>query len=154
MLVENIADEDGYKTGVSDHPALWMNFAKSLGVSETEADAAVICDEVKDSVNGFYSLTRSSDYKTGLAALYGYEKQIPEVSKVKIEGLKKFYNIDSEKAIEFFTVHHEADIHHSKSELDAILKDCKTEDEQKNVLDAARKSAGLYWQMLDGVYSN
>ena len=31
MLVENIADEDGYKTGISDHPTLWMNFANSLG---------------------------------------------------------------------------------------------------------------------------
>ena len=40
-----------------------------------------------------------NDFKTGLAALYGYEKQIPEVSQVKIDGLKKFYNIDSEKAL-------------------------------------------------------
>jgi pyrroloquinoline-quinone synthase len=154
MLVENIADEDGYKTGISDHPTLWMNFANSLGVSEEDAENVEVVPEVKKSINGFYDLCRSADFKTGLAALYGYEKQIPEVSKVKIEGLKKFYNIDSEKALEFFAVHHEADIYHSKAELDALLATCKTDEEQKNVLAAAEKSAGLYWQILDGVYVN
>lgn len=154
MLVENIADEDGYKTGVSDHPELWMNFANALGVTENEAESVEVVDEVKKSIDGFYGLCRSNDYRTGLAALYGYEKQIPEVSKVKIEGLKKFYNIDSEKAIEFFAVHHEADIFHSKAELDAILESCKTEEDQKNILSTVEKSAGLYWQMLDGVYAN
>jgi pyrroloquinoline-quinone synthase len=154
MLVENIADEEGYNTGVSDHPQLWVNFANALGVSENEAETAEVVDEVKKSIDGFYSLCRSNDYKTGLAALYGYEKQIPEVSKVKIEGLKKFYNIDSEKAIEFFTVHNEADIYHSKAELDAILSSCETEEDQKNILNTVEKSAGLYWQMLDGVYVN
>lgn len=154
MLVENIADEDGFNTGIADHPTLWMNFAKSLGVSEEEAEEVEVVDEVKRSIDGFYKLCRSSDYKTGLAALYGYEKQIPEVSQVKIEGLKKFYHIDSEKALEFFAVHHEADIYHSKAELDALLANCKTDEEQKNVLKSAEASAELYWQMLDGVYVN
>src|SRR4030095_9244840 len=152
MLVENIADEDGYKTGVSNHPALWISFANALGVSEKEADSAEISNEVKQSVNKFYELCRSNNYLSGLAALYGYEKQIPEVSAVKIEGLKKFYNIVSEKAIEFFDVHREADIHHSKAELDAILNSCRSNEDQEIVLKAAETSANLYWQILDGVY--
>ena len=154
MLVENIADEDGFNTGVSDHPTLWMNFANSLGVTADEAENVMVVEEVKNSINGFYELCRNEDYRVGLAALFGYEKQIPEVSQVKIDGLKKFYNIDSDKALEFFNVHHEADIYHSKAELDAIIASCKTEDDQKKVLNAAEKSAGLYWQMLDGVYVN
>ncbi|MCC6867150.1 MAG: CADD family putative folate metabolism protein [Ignavibacteria bacterium] len=154
MLVENIADEDGYKTGISDHPQLWMNFANSLGVSAEEAENVEVVDKVKKSINGFYELCRNEDYKVGLAALFGYEKQIPEVSSVKIEGLKKFYNITSDKALEFFAVHHTADIYHSQAELDAIISSCKTEEEQKKVLNTVAKSAGLYWQMLDGVYVN
>jgi pyrroloquinoline-quinone synthase len=154
MLVENIADEDGYKTGISDHPELWVNFANALGVSEKEAESVEVVDEVKKSIEGFYSLCRNNDYRVGLAALYGYEKQIPEVSSVKIDGLKKFYNIENEKDIEFFSVHHEADIYHSKAELDAIMASCKSEEDQKKILDTVEKSAGLYWQMLDGVYVN
>ena len=154
ILVENIADEDGYKSPVADHPTLWMNFCKALGISEKEMESAQPGDAVRSMVDGFYSLCRNSDYRVGLAALLGYEKQIPQVSKVKIEGLKKFYNIDSKKAIEFFTVHEEADIHHSKAELDALLKSIDTEPQQSAVLQAVEKSAGYYWRMLDGLHVN
>jgi len=64
-----------------------------------------------------YDLTKSEDYIKGLSALYAYEMQVPEISKTKIAGLKNFYGVDSNKAIEFFTVHEEADIYHSKDEL-------------------------------------
>lgn len=154
MLVENIADEDGFKTGIEDHPALWAKFANALSVSENECENTEPVSQVKNSIDGFYTLCRNSDYRVGLAALYGYEKQIPEVSKVKIEGLKKFYNIEGDEDIKFFSVHHEADIYHSKSELDAILKSCSTDDEKQKVLNAVKTSAGLYWQMLDGIYVN
>ena len=154
MLVENIADEDGFNTGIEDHPALWVKFANSISVTGQDCENTVPVAEVKDSIDGFYKLCRSRDYRVGLAALYGYEKQIPEVSRVKIEGLKKFYNISGEEDIKFFSVHHEADIYHSRSELEAILKSCDTDEAKQNVLDAVKKSAGLYWQMLDGVYVN
>jgi pyrroloquinoline-quinone synthase len=154
MLVENIADEDGFNTGVEDHPHLWLKFAAALNVNRTQCGSAPVCPEVQDSIDGFYKLCRNSDYRIGLGALYGYEKQIPEVSRVKIDGLKKFYNMEGSEAIKFFTVHHEADIHHSGSELQALLDTCGTDEQKQKALDAARKSAALYWQMLDGVYVN
>jgi len=154
MLVENIADEDGFNTGIEDHPALWVKFANALNVSESDCENTPPVSRVKDSIDGFYSLCRNNDYRIGLAALYGYEKQIPEVSKVKIEGLKKFYNIDGEEDIKFFSVHQEADIYHSRAELDALIKSCKTDEEKQNVLNSVKESARLYWQMLDGVYVN
>jgi len=154
MLVENIADEDGFKTETENHPELWIMFANSLDVTASECEDTKVCAEVKDSIDGFYSLCRDNDYRVGLGALYGYEKQIPEVSKVKIEGLDKFYDINKEDEIKFFTVHHEADIYHSKAELDAILSSCTTDEDKQKVLNAVKKSAFLYWQMLDGVYVN
>lgn len=154
MLVENIADEDGYNTGIEDHPELWLMFAHSLGISKQECENAGICREVQDSIEGFYRLCRNKDFRVGLGTLYGYEKQIPEVSRIKIEGLKNYYCIDNEEALKFFTVHHKADIYHSKAELDALLKSCDTDEKKDKVLDAAKKSASLYWQMLDGMYVN
>lgn len=154
MLVENIADEDGFKSPVADHPKLWMNFCKDLGLSEQEVLNHQPSNAAKEMVDGFYKLTRSSDYRIGLAGLLGYEKQIPEVSRVKIDGLKKFYNVSDEKAIEFFTVHEEADIYHSKAELDALLNSCNDEQSQKDALAAVENSAMLYWKMLDHVYVN
>jgi pyrroloquinoline-quinone synthase len=154
MLVENIADEDGFKTNTSGHPALWLNFCKSLGISEKEMENSEPNDAVRDMVDSFYALCRSKNFRIGLGALLGYEKQIPEVSKVKIDGLKKCYNIDSKKAIEFFTVHQHADIYHSKAELDALIKSCTTEPEQSMALQSIEKSASYYWRMLDGIYVN
>lgn len=154
MLVENIADEDGFKTGVADHPELWKNFCKSLGITEKELESTKPGNAVQNMIDGFYSLCRSEDYRIGIAALYGYEKQIPEVSTVKIDGLKKFYGIDTPEAIEFFTVHHEADVLHSASELEAMLEGCDIETVQSKMLQAIDKAAGYYWRMLDGLYVN
>lgn len=155
MILENLADEEGYKTNVSDHPTLWLNFCKSLGLDESEVlNNRMVVPEVQNMIDGFYKLCRSEDFKAGLAALLAYEFQIPEVSRVKIEGLKKFYGIDSPGALEFFTVHEQADIYHSRDEMEAIINSCKTAEEQKKVLDVIRQSTALYWQMLDGMYIN
>jgi pyrroloquinoline quinone (PQQ) biosynthesis protein C len=51
--------------------------------------------------------------------------------------------------IEFFTVHEQADIYHSRDEMNALLEQCKTEEDQNNAIDAIKKSTALYWQMLD-----
>lgn len=153
MLVENLADEEGFKTNINAHPELWLSFAEALGVKKEEVEKAELKEEAKKMVNGFYELTKSSDYKTGLSALLGYEFQIPEVSRVKIDGLKKYYGLNSYSAIEFFSVHEEADIYHSRDELNAILDNCNTEDDQRNVLSSIGKSTSLYWQMLD-IYIN
>lgn len=154
MLVENLADEEGFKTNIADHPALWMNFCKALGLTENEVLNNKPSEHSAGMVEGFYSLCRSENYKTGLAALLGYEFQIPEVCKVKIEGLNKFYGIKEEQDIEFFSVHEKADIYHSRDELNALLEKCRTKEDQLNALEAVKKSSNLYWQMLDGIYLN
>ena len=59
----------------------------------------------------------------GLAALYAYESQIPEVSKTKREGLAAFYGIADEDATRFFSVHEEADVWHRQVEREALGRD-------------------------------
>lgn len=153
-LVENLADEEGFKTGIENHPALWINFAEGLGLSADEVRNAQPIEEVNELVKGMYDLTKSEDYIKGLSALYAYEMQVPEISKTKIAGLKNFYGVDSNKAIEFFTVHEEADIYHSKDELDIILKKTDNSAKQFHAIHAADTSSKLMWKFLDGVYKN
>lgn len=153
-LVENLADEEGFKTGIENHPALWINFAEGLGLSADEVRNAEPIEEVNELVKGMYDLTKSEDYIKGLSALYAYEMQVPEISKTKIAGLKNFYGVDSNKAIEFFTVHEEADVYHSKDELDIILKKTDNSAKQFHAIHAADTSSKLMWKFLDGVYKN
>jgi pyrroloquinoline-quinone synthase len=154
ILMQNLADEEGYKTEIADHPRLWINFAESLGLSETEVKDAKPIREVEDLVDGMYELTRSPEFTLGLAALYAYESQVPAISRTKIDGLKNFYGVDTERAIEFFKVHEEADVYHSKDEMDIMIKENKTHEDQKRLVNTVDESATLMWNFLDGVYNN
>ena len=47
--------------------------------------------------------------------MYAYEKQLPEISRSKINGLTQFYSLgNSREGIEYFTVHEEADVRHAR----------------------------------------
>ena len=91
ILLENLQDEENPN---ADHPKLWKNFAIAMG-----ADADKI-EEVKrewftnDMIENFFHQARKS-YAEGLASLYTYERQIPEIAETKIRGLKNFYGVTS-----------------------------------------------------------
>src|SRR5688500_4980426 len=108
-LLENLIEEE---RGDENHPELWLRFAESLGVAREEAKAAELLPATKDSVSRLQSLTRSEDYREGLAALLAYESQIPEVALTKRQGLKSFYGIADERAVSFFRVHESIDALH------------------------------------------
>ncbi|HRE41570.1 MAG TPA: CADD family putative folate metabolism protein [Ignavibacteria bacterium] len=154
MLMQNLADEEGYKSEFKNHPELWMDFAKSLGLTENDVKNSTPLRETEYLVDGMYELAKSTDSELGIASLYAYESQVPEISKTKIEGLKKFYGISSDDAIAYFKVHEEFDVYHSQEELDSIIKKCKTDDERKKVINTVDEAASLQWGFLDGIYKN
>ncbi len=81
-----------------------------------------------------------------MGALYAYERQIPEVSKSKIEGLKKHYSISDERSLQFFTVHMHADKWHSEEYANLIAD--LSEEEQEKAMQGAKKGAKLLWGFL------
>jgi pyrroloquinoline-quinone synthase len=93
-LLENLIEEE---RGTENHPALWRRFAVALGADASELAAAPRTPEVADAIAEFRRDARRLGGR-GLAALYAYESQIPEVSKTKREGLGAFYGIVDEDA--------------------------------------------------------
>jgi pyrroloquinoline-quinone synthase len=87
----------------------------------------------------------------GLAALYAYESQIPEISRTKREGLAAFYGIDDAEAIRFFTVHEEADIWHRQVEREALGRVAATDQDREQALAAAERCLDAINRILDGV---
>ena len=148
-LLENLIEEE---RGEGNHPGLWMRFAHALGVSERDAIAAKLLPETKTAINCFRCIARDRSYLEGVAALYAYESQIPEVAKVKIDGLKKSYGVNDEHALSFFTVHQEADVYHSGSERKILEQYAQTRKQQQACLDAARDASWAMLTLLDGVY--
>ena len=148
-LLENLIEEE---RGDGNHPGLWMKFAESLDVNEEEAVQTPMLPETAEAIESLRSITRNGSYLEGIAALYAYESQIPEVARVKIEGLKKFYGITGDKELSFFTVHREADVFHSGSEKNILAQHATTEADRKGCISAAEASARAMLRLLDGVH--
>jgi pyrroloquinoline-quinone synthase len=146
-LLHNLMDEE---LGSENHPALWMRFAKSMGATEAEVENTAPLASTEGLVRTMMDYCRNGSFQEGLAALYAYEAQIPGVSRVKIDGLRRFYGVNDPEAIKFFTVHEEADVHHSRAERDLIEANT-TAAMYDRVGGAAAGTAEALWRFLDGV---
>lgn len=147
-LLENLIEEE---RGAENHPELWLRFGESLGVGREDAKQAELLASTKESVARLKSLTQDADYRVGLAALYAYESQIPEVARTKRDGLKSFYGITDERAVSFFRVHENIDVLHQQVEVQILREQCRTPDEQGRAVSAAREAAKALWMFLDGI---
>ncbi|WCR58928.1 MAG: PqqC-like protein [Wolbachia endosymbiont of Ctenocephalides felis wCfeF] len=145
VLLGNLIEEE---QGDENHPELWQRFAEGLGVSRSDLREDAQIKETQELVDGYFDIVQSG-FAMGLGALYAYERQTPEVSKSKIEGLKKHYSIDDERSLQFFTVHMNADEWHSE-ECANLITDLN-EEEQGKVMQGAKKGAKLLWGFLDGM---
>lgn len=151
VLLENLIDEE---RGAENHPELWLRFAEGLGVSREEVRSAGLLPETVASVNALKRLTCSDRFIEGVAALYAYESQVPEVARSKREGLAKFYGIEDARAVSYFSVHEQADVEHSEGEVSLLLTYCNTEDSRRRAIEAAEQSAKAMWNFLDGIYAS
>ena len=102
----------------------------------------------KDMIDNFFAQARSS-YAEGLASLYTYERQIPEIAETKIQGLKKFYGVSSKEGLEFFETHKKADVLH-RVECERLL-DGLSKEEQGKAEVAALSTAKYLWNFLSGI---
>jgi len=147
ILLENLNDEENAN---GDHPKLWKNFAAAMGADKEKIDDIKPDWFTKDMIDNFFSQARSS-YAEGLASLYTYERQIPEIAETKIQGLKKFYGVKSQEGLEFFEAHKSADVVHRK-ECEKLL-DSLSKEEQVKAEKASVLTARYLWNFLSGMTS-
>ena len=147
ILLENLNDEEDAN---GDHPKLWKNFAAAMGADKEKIDEIKPDWFTKDMIDNFFSQARSS-YAEGLASLYTYERQIPEIAETKIQGLKKFYGVKSLEGLEFFEAHKSADVVH-RAECEKLL-DSLSKEEQIKAEKASILTARYLWNFLSGMTS-
>ena len=145
ILLENLNDEENRD---ADHPKLWKNFAIAMGANVDTIEEVETDKFTKDLIDNFFKNGRST-YAEGLASLYTYERQIPEIAETKIQGLKKYYGVNSVEGLEFFEAHKKADVHHRK-ECEKLL-DSLSEQEQGKAEIAALSTAKHLWNFLSGI---
>ena len=145
ILLENLQDEENPN---ADHPKLWKNFALAMGADKDKIEDVKKEWFTNDMIENFFHQARKS-YAEGLASLYTYERQIPEIAETKIRGLKNYYGVTSKEGLEFFEAHKAADVIHRK-ECEKLL-DALTEEEKVKAEKASVLTARYLWNFLSGM---
>lgn len=112
-ILDNLWDEE---QGEENHAELWLRFAEGVGVSREDVQNAPRNEATQRLVDLYAEITSSEPVVAGMTAMYAYERQVPEVAPSKIQGLKTHYGITDGPALQFFQVHGELDIEHSRTE--------------------------------------
>jgi len=146
-LAENLSHEE---QGSENHPELWLRFADALGLSRDEVTTHFHSDETENLLRVFRKASQSGIVE-GLAAVYAYERQQPDVARQKKEGLKCFYGLTDERSVSFFTAHQHYDVAHAEHEVQGLEKLCQTEADGARALGAASESLEAWHEFLTGV---
>jgi pyrroloquinoline-quinone synthase len=132
----------------SEHIQLWTKFAGCLGIKPEHLDGHV-SSEAEEAVSQLKKLTTLS-LGQGAAAMYAYEKQLPEISRSKIDGLRQYYNMDDgTEALKYFFVHERVDIRHAA--LWKTIIETVSDDQDQLLLTAATDSLVAQNKLLDSV---
>jgi pyrroloquinoline-quinone synthase len=161
LLVENImsccTEDTSLKPALSEnykeeleHVDLWAKFTGSLGIKSNELVDYISSDATNDAIKFLIGVTKKS-LGQGAAAMYAYEKQLPEISRSKIDGLVHFYDMgnNSKEGIEYFTVHEKVDVRHAA--LWKSIVENVSHDPPESLLQAAIDSLRAQNRLLDSV---
>lgn len=148
QILDNLWDEEH---GEANHAELWLRFAEGIGVDRDDVKSAPRNEATQALVDMYSELCREAPVAEGVAALYAYERQVPEVAGSKIDGLKKHYGIEDERTLEFFVLHGELDKEHSGAEremLRSLIADSADPDGIERATDRATQA---WWDFLTAV---
>lgn len=148
QLLENLVHEE---QGEENHPELWLRFAEGLGVPREEVKKHFHSDETQHLLRVFRKYAQSPHLVEGLASLYAYERQQPDVARQKMDGLKCFYGIQDEETVKFFKAHQTYDVFHSETEARLLERLVKTPEDEERALNATEETLSALYEFLDGV---
>ncbi|MCC2647811.1 MAG: hypothetical protein K0S67_492 [Nitrososphaeraceae archaeon] len=132
----------------SEHIEPWIMFSTAMGVQRNDLTSYRGENETNMAVSTLSQLTERS-LEEAVAAMYAYEKELPKISRSKIDGLKKFYGVQSNEATKYLEIHEEVDLRHSEVWKN-ILKTIP-EEKQERALNAALSSLEAQNKLLDSV---
>lgn len=132
----------------AEHVEPWVRFAIALGVSKSDLANYSGADKTNAAVAKMMALA-SASFEEAVAAMYAYEMELPKISRSKIDGLKKFYGMESEDATKYFEIHEEADVRHAQVWREILQK--IPADRQQAAFAAAVESLKAQNMLLDSV---
>jgi pyrroloquinoline-quinone synthase len=147
-LLDNLWDEEH---GEANHAELWLRFGEGIGVDRSDVRSATPNEGTQALLHSYWSAVTDAPIAAGIAALYAYEGQVPEVATEKINGLRNLYGVDDPRTLGFFTVHSTLDVEHSGAERDMIASLATSEADEEAALAATRAALDAWWGFLSAV---
>ena len=132
----------------AEHIEPWVRFATALGVSRDDLAGHEGAEKINEAIALLQKLMGSS-FEEAVAAMYAYEAELPKISRSKIDGLKRFYGMDSEEATKYFEIHEEADVRHAQVWREILQK--IPEERRQTAFNAAVESLKAQNMLLDSV---
>lgn len=132
----------------TEHIEPWVRFATALGVSRGDLAGHEGAEKINEAMALLQKLMGSS-FEEAVAAMYAYEAELPKISRSKIDGLKRFYGMDSEDATKYFEIHEEADVRHAQVWREILQK--IPEERRQTAFNAAVESLKAQNMLLDSV---
>jgi pyrroloquinoline-quinone synthase len=147
QILDNLWDEEH---GKDNHAELWLRFAEGIGVSRDAVASATPNEATQALVDVYHEVTSEEPVAAGVAALYAYERQVPEIAGSKIDGLERHYGITDSRSLRFFKVHGVLDIEHSGAERD-MLGTLIADSDPAPVEAATSRVLEAWWNFLSAV---
>jgi pyrroloquinoline-quinone synthase len=147
QILDNLWDEEH---GKDNHAELWLRFAEGIGVAREDVQSATRNEATQALTDTYFEITADEPVAAGVAALYAYERQVPQVAGSKIEGLEKHYGITDERALKFFIVHGVLDIEQSGAERE-MLGELARNTQDQPIESATQRALDAWWNFLSAV---
>jgi pyrroloquinoline-quinone synthase len=125
------------------HVGLWDDFVEAAG-------GGIGAEPTPETAECVTAWTSPEGYLTQLARMYAIESGQPEISRIKREGLSRFYGINGGPGGEYFRVHEEADHAHAE-ESRRLIEEAMTPEDEDALVEAAESAFRANWRLLDGV---
>jgi pyrroloquinoline-quinone synthase len=143
-LLANLMDEE---QGSENHPELWLRFCDALGLDRDRVTSAALLPETSAAIAAMRRVCRDEPAVAGVAALYAYESQQPEVMRVKREGLRDQYGVAA--GHDYFEVHERLDVEHSEAERAMIA--AHAAGHEAAIEPAVQTALDATYALLDGI---
>ncbi|HEY1238392.1 MAG TPA: iron-containing redox enzyme family protein [Solirubrobacterales bacterium] len=125
------------------HVGLWDGFVEAAG-------GEIGAEPTPETAECVTEWTAPDGYLGRLARMYAIESGQPEISRVKLEGLARFYGMDGGAGSEYFRVHQESDDAHA-DESRRLIEEAMTPGDEDALVAAAESAFRANWRLLDGV---
>lgn len=145
-ILDNLWDEEH---GEENHAELWLRFAEGIGVARSDVVGTRYNTATEALMETYRRAATEAPVAAGIAAIYAYERQVPEVAGAKIAGLEASYGVSDGRTLAFWEVHRSLDEDHAAGER-AVLAGAGKKDGD-SALRATGEALEAWWRFLDAV---